>query len=75
MELFCSVVQCTMNYHGPSGDVMHVSGLCTLPINIINEKIYLVIWIWYLTMVILTVVSLLGQILLLLAPYLRQVQS
>merc|ERR1712228_318622 len=38
-----------------------------------GEKIYLVVWIWYLTMIILTVVSLLGQILLLLAPYLRQV--
>jgi len=71
--IFPIIVQCTMNYHGPSGEVMHVSGLCTLPINIVNEKIYLVIWIWYLTMIILTVLSLLGQILLLLAPYLRQV--
>ena len=62
-----------MNYHGPSGDVTHVSGLCTLPINIVNEKIYLIIWIWYITMIILTVISLLAQILVLLAPYLRQV--
>jgi len=71
--IFPITVTCTMNYHGPSGDVTHVSGLCTLPINIVNEKIYLVIWVWYITMIILTVLLLLGKILLLLSPYLRQV--
>merc|ERR1719300_469055 len=38
-----------------------------------QRKIYLIIWIWYITMIILTVISLLAQILVLLAPYLRQV--
>ena len=43
-----------MNYIRPSGKLVHVSGICTLPINILNEKIYLIIWFWYLLMNILS---------------------
>ena len=31
------VVICSMNYIGPSGEPVQVSGICTLPINILNE--------------------------------------
>ena len=61
-----------MNYIGPSGEPVQVSGICTLPINILNEKIYLIIWIWYLLMIIMSVISLLYQLSFLIAPYLRQ---
>ena len=61
-----------MNYMGPTGEPVHVSGMCTLPINILNEKIYLIIWVWYLLMIIISVFCLLHQLILLLAPYLRQ---
>ena len=61
-----------MNYMGPTGEVQASSGMCTLPINIVNEKIYLIIWLWYLIMIIVTIFSLVWNITLLLAPYLRQ---
>ena len=63
---------CTMNYVGPTGEIVQETGICTLPINILNEKIYLIIWVWYLLMIIISVFSLLHQLILLLAPYLRQ---
>ena len=63
---------CSMNYIGPSGEPVQEHGMCTLPINILNEKIYLLIWIWYLIMIIISVFSLLHELVLLLAPYLRQ---
>jgi len=71
-KLFPIVVMCSMNYIGPSGEPVQVSGMCTLPINILNEKIYLIIWIWYLLMIIMSVISLLYQLSFLIAPYLRQ---
>ena len=61
-----------MSYVGHSGDVSHTSGMCTLPINIINAKIYLIIWVWYLTMIIIILLHLLCHLMVLLAPYLRQ---
>ena len=61
-----------MNYFGPSGNVQNVNGMCNLPINILNEKIYLIVWVWYLFMIIITVFYIIGQIMVLITPYLRQ---
>ena len=61
-----------MNYMGPSGEPQATSGMCTLPINIVNEKIYLIIWLWYLILIIVTIFSLLWNLTLFMAPYLRQ---
>ena len=63
---------CEMSFFGNSGEVQNASGMCNLPITIINEKIYLIIWVWFLVMIIVTVLVMLAQLCLLLAPYLRQ---
>ena len=48
------VVICSMNYIGPSGEPVKVSGICKLPFNILNEKIILIIWYWYFLMNIMS---------------------
>jgi len=65
-------VVCDMDVIGPSGTVVKEHGLCTLPVNIINEKIYLVIWLWFVLLSLVTLLCLLHQLLLLMLPYLRQ---
>ena len=45
-KVFPKVTKCTFFKYGPSGTVEKKDGLCVLPLNIINEKIY--IFIWYL---------------------------
>eukprot|EP00092_Neocalanus_flemingeri_P022211 GFUD01024090.1.p1 GENE.GFUD01024090.1~~GFUD01024090.1.p1 ORF type:complete len:359 (+),score=46.95 GFUD01024090.1:87-1163(+) len=72
-KVFPKVVKCSMVYFGPSGDPVNNSGMCTLPINIINEKIYLVMWIWFLVLTLVTILCLLHQSLLLILPSLRQI--
>eukprot|EP00092_Neocalanus_flemingeri_P031475 GFUD01034182.1.p1 GENE.GFUD01034182.1~~GFUD01034182.1.p1 ORF type:complete len:384 (-),score=61.83 GFUD01034182.1:368-1519(-) len=72
-KVFPKVVKCSMVYFGPSGDPVNNSGMCTLPINIINEKIYLVMWIWFMVLTLVTILCLLHQSLLLLLPSLRQI--
>ena len=71
--VFPLVVSCSMNYVGPTGEIQATSGMCTLPINIVNEKIYLIIWLWYLIMIIATIFRLVWDLTILLMPYLRQV--
>jgi len=71
--IFPLVVMCEMSFFGNSGEVQNASGICNLPINIINEKIYLIIWVWFLVMIIATVLVMLGQLCILMAPYLRYI--
>jgi len=46
-RVFPKVTKCTMNLFGASGKIVKESGLCTLPQNILNEKLYLFFWIWF----------------------------
>jgi len=70
--VFPKVVKCSMNYHGVSGNIVSNSGMCTLPINIINEKIYLVLWMCFLSMICLSTLSLLYQSLFLISSGIRK---
>ena len=48
------MTKCTFHKFGPSGTVQKFDGLCVLPLNIINEKIYVFLWLWF---IFLAVVS------------------
>lgn len=52
--IFPKVAKCIFNKYGPSGSIETHDGLCVLPINVMNEKIYIFLWFWLL---ILTVLS------------------
>ena len=41
------VAKCTFERFGPTGTIEVFDGLCVLPINIINEKIYIFLWFWF----------------------------
>jgi len=68
-KVFPIVVKCSMTYFGPSGNLVNNSGLCTLPVNIINEKLYLVLWVWCLALAMVSLLSLLLQLLHLFPSY------
>jgi len=46
-QVFPKVTKCSMKTFGVSGKVVEHGGLCTLPINIVNEKIYTALWFWF----------------------------
>ena len=48
------MTKCNFHKYGPSGTVELIDGICVLSFNIINEKIYIFLWIW---LVALAVVS------------------
>lgn len=45
--VFPKVTKCTFRLYGPSGTIEKRDGLCILPLNIINEKIYTFLWFWF----------------------------
>lgn len=53
-RVFPKMTKCNFNHYGSSGDVQIYDNYCLLPLNIINEKIYIAFWIW---LVFLAIVS------------------
>jgi len=45
--VFPKVTKCTFHKYGGSGTVETYDGLCVLPLNIFNEKIYIFLWFWF----------------------------
>lgn len=53
-RVFPKVTKCTFHKYGPSGSVQKFDGLCVLPVNIVNEKIYVFLWFWFVLLTVLT---------------------
>jgi len=69
--VFPKVTKCTFHKYGPSGTIQTHDGLCVLPLNIINEKIYVFMWLWFVLLSSITAVFLLYRIAVLLGPGIR----
>ncbi|XP_032673121.1 innexin inx2-like [Odontomachus brunneus] len=45
-RLFPKMTKCTIHTFGPAGSVQTHDALCVLPLNVVNEKIFVVLWFW-----------------------------
>lgn len=58
-KVFPKVTKCTFHKYGASGTVEKIDGLCVLPLNIVNEKIMVFIWFWFVILAVLSGLSIL----------------
>ena len=49
--IFPRMTKCTFHKFGSSGNIESHDALCILPINIVNEKIYVFLWFWYMALI------------------------
>ena len=70
-RVFPKVTKCTFHKFGPSGTVERFDGLCVLPLNIINEKIYVFLWFWFIIVAAITGVQLVYRLIVMFASGLR----
>jgi len=47
-KIFPKMTKCIFHNYGVSGSIQKLGGLCVLPLNVLNEKIYVFFWFWYL---------------------------
>ena len=71
-RVFPKVTKCTFHKFGPSGTVEKFDGLCVLPLNIINEKIYVFLWFWFILVSIATGFQLTQRLVYLMMPSYRE---
>lgn len=53
--IFPKVTKCNFYKYGQSGSIQRHDALCIMALNIINEKIYVVLWFWYWILFIFTI--------------------
>jgi len=70
-KVFPRVTKCTLQKYGSSGSIQLHDSMCVLPINIINEKIYVFLWFWFVVLAILTSIDFLHHLGLLGVPAVR----
>lgn len=70
-RVFPKMTKCTFHKYGPSGTVQKFDGLCVLPLNIVNEKIYVFLWFWFIILSILSGISLVYRAVVVAGPRVR----
>ncbi|CAN7993210.1 unnamed protein product [Ixodes hexagonus] len=69
---FPRMTKCSFHLFGSSGDVMKHDALCLLAQNIINEKIYIFLWFWWVVLAFLTGVQLGYRVITIALPNVRE---
>jgi len=62
-QVFPKVAKCNFQKYGPSGTIQKSDALCVLPLNIINEKIYIFLYFWFVFLAAISAVWLLYRLL------------
>ncbi|XP_071546702.1 innexin inx1-like [Panulirus ornatus] len=70
-EIFPKVAKCTWHKFGASGTIQKFDSMCVLPLNIVNEKTYIFLWVVYIITAAICGFVLLLHILLFLLPSVR----
>jgi len=60
--IFPRLTKCNFYKYGPSGTIQNIDAMCILAQNVLNEKIYLLLWIWFLILAIVSIFALIYRI-------------
>ena len=61
-RIFPRMTKCIFHKYGGSGTIQRFDALCVLSMNIVNEKIYIFLWFWYIILAIITGIGLMVRI-------------
>lgn len=72
IAIFPRMTKCVFRMYGPSGSIQNHDALCILPLNILNEKIYIFLWFWFIILSVLSGLALLYSIGIVVYPPVRE---
>lgn len=71
-RVFPKIAKCEVLKYGASGTASIMDNLCILPLNILNEKIFVCLWCWFLLMALMSGLNLLCRLAMMLSRTLRE---
>lgn len=69
--VFSKVAKCLVEKFGNSGSNEGYDFLCVLPLNLLNEKLFIILWFWFITLAILTFLALVYRLFVLCSQTVR----
>ncbi|XP_065170306.1 innexin shaking-B isoform X3 [Atheta coriaria] len=69
--VFPKMTKCTFYKFGVSGNVEMHDAICILPLNVVNEKIYVFLWFWFIILSLLTFITIVYRFIIILSPRMR----
>lgn len=61
-EVFPKVTKCNFFKYGQSGSIQKHDALCIMALNVVNEKIYVVLWFWFLVMIFVSIIAMIWRL-------------
>lgn len=61
--VFPKVTKCHFHKYGASGTIQKIDALCVMALNVINEKIFVFLWFWYVLLAVVTVTAIVWRML------------
>ncbi|KAK5649775.1 hypothetical protein RI129_000804 [Pyrocoelia pectoralis] len=71
IQIFPRMTKCTFYKYGVSGEVEKHDAICILPLNVVNEKIYVFLWFWFIILACLTFGTIIYRIIIIFSPRMR----
>lgn len=72
IAVFPRVTKCTFHKYGPSGTIQKHDAMCVLALNIINEKIFIFLWFWFIILAVLSSLALMYSLVIVVLPSIRE---
>ncbi|CAG9785912.1 unnamed protein product [Diatraea saccharalis] len=70
-QYFPKLTKCWLRNYGPSGGLQLKDHLCVLPLNIVNEKIFVILWFWLIFLTLISTLAVLYRLFVLAFPPFR----
>lgn len=55
--VFPKTAKCFFTPTGPSGSIQILDSLCLLPLNVLNQKMFVIVWMWYILQLIVSIIN------------------
>ncbi|ODN00005.1 Innexin shaking-B [Orchesella cincta] len=71
VKIFPRMTKCIFRKGGPSMNIETHDALCILPLNVVNEKIYIFLWFWFLVLGFLSALTICYRFVVFVSPRIR----
>lgn len=72
VEVFPRITKCIFHKYGSSGSIQKHDALCVLALNILNEKIYIFLWFWFIILAALSACAIIYSAVVVMMPTTRE---